>query len=127
MLLVLRDVIELVLRVAVEPVLRCGWRATVVLLVERVVALLLAEPELLPVERLAVTVVVRVVVVADVVRAVACEPVLRVVTDVERVALSARPVACALVERIVACERATAVFVLPYVRLTADWRFSSER
>lgn len=125
MLLVLRDVIELVLRVAVEPVLRCGWRATVVLLVERVVALLLAEPELLPVERLAVAVVVRVV--AVVVRAVACEPVLRVVTDVERLALSARPVACALVERVVTCERATAVFVLPYVRLTADWRFSSER
>ena len=114
--LVLRDAEEFVLRDAVVLELLCGWRATV--------AELLPEPVLLPVERLAeerltVALVDRVVVAL----------VGRVAVAVERFVLSERLTACerladceafarlTLSVRFAACERATAVFELPKVRL----------
>ena len=118
--LVLRVAVErLVLRVAVDVVLLCGWRATV--------AVLLPEPVLLPVERVAVALVERVV-VALVVRLV--DAVERAFVAVARLALSERLTACERLAcepsaRLALCERATAVFVLPNVRLLADWRLSA--
>lgn len=132
----LRDV-ELVLRVAVlvervvavEPVERVAVERVAVALVVRVDAVLLPvdalverEEAVLPVERVVVTLVLRDA--ASEREAVAVVPCERETELCVRAVASPRPASerAAPWVRVVLCERATAVWVLPKVRLDASVR-----